>query len=80
MTQENFDNMQRVWVIKTIVEEAAKKCHELCHDRDVVPSQTVMDLMTIVLDSTTKATHIQWTDSAGLKYGMDMYLQSIKNL
>ena len=80
MKQENFDNIERLWAIKSIVEEAAKKCHELCHDRDTVSSQTVMDLMTIVLDSTTKATHMQWTDSAGLTYGTEIYIQSIKNL
>lgn len=80
MKQENFDNIERLWSIKTIVEEAAKKCHELCHDRDTVSSQAVMDLMTILLDSTTKATDIQWTDANGLHNGVKIYLQSIKNL
>jgi hypothetical protein len=80
MKQENFNDIERLWAIKVIVEEAAKKCHELCYDHDVVSSQTVMDLMTIILDSTTKATHIQWTDSTGLRHGTQIYVQSIKNL
>jgi hypothetical protein len=78
--QENSDNIQRLWAIKAIVEEAAKKCHDMRHDHDTVSSQTVMDLMNIVLDSTTKAIHMEWTDEAGLQHGVNIYVQSIKNL
>ena len=78
--QENFDNIERLWAIKTIVEEAAGKCYELCYNHDTVSSQTIMDLMTIILDSTTKASDIEWTDSTGLHHGVNIYVQSIKNL
>jgi len=80
MKQENFDNMDRLWAVKSIINEAEKKCHELCRDHDMIPSQTVMDIMTILSDSANKATHIQWTDAAGWHYGIQVYAQSIKNL
>ena len=78
--QEKFNDMEKLWALQTIVQAAEKKCHELSRAHDMIPSQTVTDLVTILLDSTTKVTHIQWTDSMGLDHGVKIYLETIKNL
>lgn len=77
---EDFDNRERLRAVLAIVEAANKKTQELCADRACVPVQSLLDLMQLVTDATSKVTHMRWTDSAGLRHGVGIYIQTIENI
>lgn len=77
---ENFDNIERLWAVKVIVEAANNKYQELCADTACVPSQSVLDIMQLVADATAKASHLRWTNADGLYHAVEIYVQAIKNI
>ena len=80
MTPEKFDNIERLWAVKVIVEAANNKCQELCADTASVPAQSVLDIMHLVADATAKASHMRWTNADGLYHAVEIYVQAIKNI
>lgn len=78
--QEPFDNIQRVWALKTIIESATAKSQEICKNADSNSQKSISQLMNIVSDATNKISHMRWTDNDALNYGIMVYTNAIDNL
>jgi hypothetical protein len=79
-TPPDYDNIRRLWTVKSIVDEAVIKCQSVCQDNSTVSKTFVLDLMHILADASTKASNMRWTDDDGMNFGTAVYVQAIKNL
>lgn len=76
--QENFENLHKLWAVKTIVAAAHNKYTELCANTESVSASEVLAVIQLVADATEKILHMRWTNEAGLKDGLKIYEQLIK--
>jgi hypothetical protein len=75
--QEPFDNIHKVWALKTIIDHATVKCQTLHKDQQY---DSIAELMNIVSDAANKISPIRWTDHDGLAHGVVIYIKSIDTL
>jgi hypothetical protein len=78
--QEPFDNIQRVWALKSIVECAHIKYQKICKYNDCESTQSISELMNIVSDATNKISRMRWVDQDSLHHGVAIYVDAIDNL
>lgn len=78
--QEPFDNIQRLWALKTIIESATAKYQGICKNADSDSQKSISQLMNIVSDAANKISHMRWTDNDALYYGVMVYTNAINNL
>ena len=77
---EPFKNIQGHWALKEIINVANDKCKKLCEKDDILSKQSILTLMSIVLEANEKILNMRWTDYEGLMHGVKTYSQAIKNL
>jgi len=78
--QGQFDNIQRLWALKDIVDVAVAKYHIICEEKNQDSEKKVSELIKIVSDATNKLSHMRWTDDYGLSRGVGVYTTAINNL
>jgi hypothetical protein len=78
--QGQFDNIQRLWALKDIVDVAVTKYHIICEEKNQDSEKKVSELIKIVSDATNKLSHMRWTDDYGLSRGVGVYTTAINNL
>jgi hypothetical protein len=78
--QEQFDNIQKLWALKSIVDVAVTKYHKICEGENQDSEKKVSELIKIVSDATNKLSHMRWTDNYGLYCGVRIYTTAINNL
>lgn len=76
--QENFQNLHKLWAVKSIVAAAHNKYTELCTNNASVSASEVLAVIQLVTDATEKILHMRWTNEAGLQHGLQIYEQLIK--
>ena len=72
------DKLQRVYVIKDLIDSALEKSQSIASDS--VPKEFVTDLLEILSEASNKISNLRWADSGSFPIGVAVYKQTIKNL
>lgn len=78
--QEPFDNIQKLWALKDIIDSATVKYQEIAADENSISKESIDCLINTISDSANKIIHMRWTDQNGLQIGTDTYIKIINNL
>ena len=76
--QDNFENLHKLWAVKTLITAAHNRYTELCANNASVSGSEVLSVMQLVADATEKILHMRWTNADGLNHGLRIYEQLVK--